>query len=294
MESEQTGSTVPRRQLGRFLKALRENAKPKKITIEQAAAYLDCSTQKIWRIEKGAGPVRAPDVRLLCDFYGADAKYTEDLMSLAKETKTKGWWFTYGVELPDWFDLYLGLESASNKIRKFEPILIPGLLQSLAYMEDLFRTFGPDRTEEELERRIKLRQVRQSLLTRQFPEAPATDFVISQAALLIETATSGAMHQQLVHLLKANEQPNITIRILPNSKGLHQASVGGGFTILDFPDESEPTTVYSEGITGALYLDRPSEIEVFNRAWSELDDLALSAQESNEMITSILHSQVEG
>jgi DNA-binding XRE family transcriptional regulator len=56
------GSTVPRRQLGRYLRRLREE---KGITVKAAADVLECSFQKVWRIEKGAVPVRGPDVKLL-------------------------------------------------------------------------------------------------------------------------------------------------------------------------------------------------------------------------------------
>src|SRR3954462_12402645 len=114
-----TNSTVPRRQLGRFLRQQREAAGR---TIKATAEYMEFSVQKLWRIEKGAVPVRGPEVKILCDFYGTDPGVTEALVSLAKETKARGWWQSYSdVVMPEWFELYVGLEAAAVRIRKYEP-----------------------------------------------------------------------------------------------------------------------------------------------------------------------------
>src|SRR3712207_1467292 len=100
MTEETGGSTVPRRQLGRYLTALREKAG---VTIEAAASELECSRQKVWRIEKGLVPVRAPDIRLLCALYRVGPDMTEVLTGLARETRAKGWWQSYGDAVPAWF-----------------------------------------------------------------------------------------------------------------------------------------------------------------------------------------------
>ncbi|BEL04382.1 helix-turn-helix transcriptional regulator [Actinoplanes sichuanensis] len=291
MDGDSAGSTVPRRQLGRYLRSLREGAQPRKITIEAAAAHLECSTQKIWRIEKGESPVRGIDVKALCELYDATPEMTEALVSLARETKSKGWWASYGEAVPDWFDLYIGLEAAASRIRKYEPALIPGLLQGPAYMEAVLRADGPDLTETELERRIKIRRERQGLLSRHFPDPPQLEVIVAESALRAELKTPGAMHQQMWHLLKANELPHVSVRILPTSAGPHRASVSGAFTILEFPtmngDRGEPPTVYSESLTGALYLDRPKELDVYEQGWAALSALALSEGESNVKVQSL-------
>ena len=124
------GSTVPRRQLGRYLRQMREE---RRITVKGAADILECSFQKLWRIEKGAVPVRGTDVKLLCQGYGASPEMTEVLVGLARETKARGWWQSYGDAVPDWFELYVGLEGAASRMRKFEPSVVPGLLQARAY-----------------------------------------------------------------------------------------------------------------------------------------------------------------
>ena len=283
------GSTVPRRQLGRYLRQLREESG---ITVKAAADILECSFQKVWRIEKGAVPVRGPDVKLLCQAYQATPEMTQALAGLARETKAKGWWQSYGDAVPDWFELYVGLEGAASRIRKFEPSVVPGLLQARAYMESVILADQPDMADEDVQRRIAIRTERQGLLSRHFPPPPRLEVIVDEAALRRSPDVPGAMAQQLWHLLKANELPHMSVRVLPLSVGPHRASLSGAFTILEFPSSEaargEPPTIYSESLTGALYLDKPKEIERYEEVWSALAGRALSEEESDKMITATI------
>ncbi|MFY1669341.1 Scr1 family TA system antitoxin-like transcriptional regulator [Plantactinospora sp. WMMB334] len=130
--ADDIGSTVPRRHLGWFLREMRER---ERISHDSAASALDCSRQKIWRIEKGAVPVRAGDVRLLCDLYGASERISHALAALAAETRTKGWWHAYGDAVPAWFSLYVSLETVASRLRHYNGELVPGLLQTRRYAD---------------------------------------------------------------------------------------------------------------------------------------------------------------
>src|SRR5229473_8185023 len=130
MTEETTGSTVPRRQLGRYLRELRAG---QRITVKTAAEKLEWSETKVWRIETGQTSLRSHDVELMCRIYAAPPDLTEALMGLAKETKAKGWWHAYGDVIPEGFDVYIGLEEAVSSLSWYESELIPGLLQTEAY-----------------------------------------------------------------------------------------------------------------------------------------------------------------
>jgi transcriptional regulator with XRE-family HTH domain len=283
------GSTVPRRQLGRYLRQLREESG---ITVKAAADILECSFQKVWRIEKGAVPVRGPDVKLLCQAYKASPEMTEALVGLARETKAKGWWQSYGDAVPDWFELYVGLEGAASRMRKFEPSVVPGLLHARAYMEAVILADQPDMSDEGVQRRISIKMSRQGLLSRHFPPPPRLEVIVDEGVLRRSPDVPGAMAQQLWHLLKANELPHVSVRVLPLNVGPHRASASGAFTILEFPasetDKGEPPTIYSESLTGALYLDKPKEIQRYEEVWSTLAERALTEEESAKMITTII------
>lgn len=101
------------------------------------------------------------------------------------------------------------------------------------------------------------------------------------------------MVTQLRAVIAASKAPHISVRVLPLAAGPTLAGVAGAFTILDFPPPipggvREPTTVYSESLTGALYLDRPHEIAAYERVWSGLAATALNEEESREVIKSII------
>src|SRR4051794_19160598 len=122
-----TGSTVPRRQLGRYLRDMRNRAR---LTVKAAATELEWSEAKIWRIETGQTSLRSLDVEAMCKVYGAPADVTKGLMGLAKETKARGWWHAYGDVIPEWLEVYVGLEEAASRLSMYESELVPGLLQT--------------------------------------------------------------------------------------------------------------------------------------------------------------------
>ncbi|QOC90530.1 helix-turn-helix domain-containing protein [Micromonospora craniellae] len=290
MLDETSGSTVPRRQLGRLFTELREHAM---ITLDEAARALDCSRQKIWRIEKGLVPVRLVDARAMCDLYRVPEEMAAIVAGLAKETRAKGWWHAYGDVVPSWFSLYVGLESAASLIRRYDSELIPGLLQTRAYASELFRRKNPTMTAEEREKLVAVRLQRQSILVRRLPVAPTLKVVLSEAVLRRSLPDRREMVEQLRHLLDVAALPNVSLRVLPLAAGPPLASETGTFVVLGFPQglgraSTEPTTVYLENITGALYLDRPVEVAAFAHVWNDLESLAPDEAESEKMINMII------
>ncbi|MEV4491945.1 helix-turn-helix transcriptional regulator [Micromonospora coxensis] len=278
------GSTVPRRELGRLLRQTREQAG---IGLEAAAADLEWSRAKMYRIEAGQTPVRALDVDQMCRLYQAAPELTEVLVSLAKESKSKGWYHAYGEVIPRWFQLYVGLESAASRIRTYEHALVPGLLQTPEYVSEVART-KPGVTDEDIAKLVDLRMERQRLLTRKRPAAPVFEAILDEA--LLHKRVPG-MSRQIDKIIAASEAPNISVRVLPLSAGLNRVCVSGSFVILDFPTKgarsAEPTTVYNDGLSGALYLDRVDEVREYAEEWNTLAAQALSVEESRELMREV-------
>ncbi|WP_374535467.1 helix-turn-helix domain-containing protein [Micromonospora aurantiaca (nom. illeg.)] len=284
--AEDIGSTVPRRQLGRLLRQFRNEAG---VTLDAAAEALEYSRQKIWRIECGLGSVRVLDVKAMCELYGVSAEMTEAMRGLAAETKSKGWWHAYGDAVPSWFELYVGLESAAARLRGYDESLIPGIFQTKEYAQGLYR-LGGALSDEERERAVQVRLQRQALLMRRLPAAPRVESVLCESVLRRVVGGPRVMTAQLDHLLKLSELPNVAVRVLPLQAGPQPGAVAGTFMILDFPPTKggraapEPSIVYSESLTGALYLDKPEELVAYERVWRGLDGLALDEEESKDMI----------
>ncbi|MBQ1047083.1 helix-turn-helix domain-containing protein [Micromonospora sp. C51] len=288
--AEDIGSTVPRRQLGRLLRQFRNEAG---VTLDAAAEALEYSRQKIWRLECGMGSVRVLDVKAMCELYGVSPEMTEAMRGLAVETKSKGWWHAYGDAVPSWFELYVGLESAASRLRGYDESLIPGILQTKEYAHALIR-LGRMMSDEERERAVEVRLQRQALLTRRLPAAPRLESILSEAVLRRSVGGPAVMGGQLDHLIRLSGLPNVSVRVLPLVAGPQPGAVAGTFMVLDFPPTKggraapEPSVVYSESLTGALYLDKPDELAAYERVWRGLDALALGEAESKDMIKGLI------
>jgi transcriptional regulator with XRE-family HTH domain len=289
------GSTVPRRQLGRKLRELRES---RQLTVHEAVSTLEWSKPRLWRYETGQVPMHPNDVETMCRLYGADPGLTDALKELARETKAKGWWHSYGADLSEWFELYIGLEAAASRLRHYEAEIIPGLVQSPKYMRAIIRNgLTAEHTTEIVEQRVAIRQQRQRILTRSRPRAPELDIILSEAALL-RGFDRAVMIEQFLGLRAFADRPNISIRILPLSAGPHRA-FHGPFVILDFPRPStardpEPTTVYQEGPTGALYLDKPAEARVYDAIWADLESKCWDRERSAQFIRETAEEKQRG
>jgi len=285
MPEQTTGSTVPRRQLGRYLRDLRNQ---QRLTVRAAAEKLEWSEAKMWRIETGQTSLRSFDVEAMCRIYGAPRDLCEALMGLAKETKARGWWHAYGDVIPDGFDLYIGLEEAASGLRWYESELVPGLLQTADYARTLIQADNPGVDDDEIERRVHMRIARQALLTR-VTAPPKMQIVLNEAILHRPVGGPKIMASQLQRLAEAAELPNVSLRVVPFSAGLHHGLMSGPFVILTFPlngdgRASEPPTIYADGFTGALYLDKPSEVERYTLAFTRIWDAALDETASMDMI----------
>jgi hypothetical protein len=280
-----TGPTVPRRQLGRHLRALRNQAK---LTTKLAAQALEWSEPKLWRIETGQTTLRTLDVEAMCRVYGATAEVIQGLMVLARETKSAGWWHPHGEVIPDWLDLSLGLEEAACRVQRYEPELVPGLLQTAGYARSVLRAEHPGLCEQELARRVQARAARQALLMR--VTAPlAAQVLLGEEVLHRPVGGPQIMAGQLTQLADAAMLPNVSIRVVPLRAGLHRGVLSGPFGILRFPasgdgQETEPPVVHVPGFTGVLYLEQPAQIRRYKDVWTGIAAAALDEPATRDLL----------
>lgn len=295
MPDVMTGSTVPRRQLGRYLRDLRNQSG---ILVKDAARRLEWSEAKLWRIETGQTSLRSLDVEVICRLYGASPEMTEALMGLARETKARGWWQAYGDAVPEWFDLFVGLEAAATRLDLYEQELVPGLLQTEEYARTLITADNPEADDAEIERRVHLRITRQAIVRRTI-DPPSLQVALNESVLRRPVGGAEVMAGQLNRLAEALELPNVALRVVPFAAGFHPGILSGSFNILHFPlngngAESEPPTVYADLYTGALYLDKPNEIERYSAAFAGIWDQALDESSSRELIRQAAEEMRDG
>ncbi|MBT0770763.1 helix-turn-helix domain-containing protein [Kineosporia sp. J2-2] len=285
VQAEVTGSTVPRRQLGRYMRDLRGHAR---MTVRTAARELEWSEGKIWRIETGQSSMRSHDAELMCRVYGADIATTQALSALAKETKARGWWHSYGDVIPGYFDVYIGLEEAASEFYWYESDLVPGLLQTEAYAWALISAANPSVSDDEIGRLVQVRAGRSALLTRA-TAPPAFQAVMGEAVLRCPVGGPDVMGDQLERILELGDLEHVQLRVMPFGAGLHSGLHARPFITLRFPAnsdgrESEPPTVYIESFTGALYLDKPAEVAQYETAWKSLWSSALDESVSVDLV----------
>jgi transcriptional regulator with XRE-family HTH domain len=257
--------------LGAQLRRLREAAG---VTPEQASYEIRGSRSKISRLERGRVGFKPRDVRDLLTLYGVTDTETRDgLLSLAERANAAGWWAQYGDILPDWFEGYLGLEAAASLIRTFELQFVHGLFQTPGYARAVTVLGHKAAGEAEIERRVRLRLMRQNLLTR--PTPPKVWSVIDEAALRRPVGGPRVMQEQLRHLAELATLPHVTLQVIPFERGGH-AGAGGSFGVLRFSERDLPDVVYIEQLTSALYLDRRAEVDHYMAVVNRLSAEALT------------------
>ncbi len=265
-DQSRSGPTALRILLGTQLRRLRET---QGITREAAAAAIRSSASKISRIERGRVACKTRDAGDLLSLYGVvGGDERADVLALARQAGTPGWWHQYNDVLPGWFELYLGLEGAASRIRTYEAQFVPGLLQTQEYARAVVLLGHPGAPDDELQQRVSLRMRRQRILT-QPGGAPKLWAVVDEAALLRRLGGPGVMEAQLRHLIEITKLPNITLNVVPlRTEGY--GPVGGSFTILRFAEPELPDVVYLEQLTSALYLDKRRDIECYTVVMDQL------------------------
>jgi hypothetical protein len=200
----------------------------------------------------------------------------------------QGWWHAYGDVIPEGFDVYIGLEEAASGLSWYESELVPGLLQTEEYARVVIGADKPDMDPQEIDRRVQVRMARQAMLVR-VTAPPTVQVVLNEAILRRPVGGSHVMAGQLRRLAEAAALPNIVIRVVPFSAGLHHGLMSGPFVILKFPlngdgKESEPPTVYVDGFTGDLYLDKPHEVQRYSDAYVGISGSALDKTTSRKFV----------
>ena len=270
--------TVRRKRLGIELRRLREQAS---LTCEEVGERLECSGTRISRIETGRMGIKPGDVRELLEVYGVAGTEADSLVQLAREARRKGWWHTYGQVLPTWFEAYVGLEGEAVRLRDFQPLVIPGLLQTEDYARAVLRAAPNAGSAEDIDRQVALRMERQAILGQASP--PDLWVVLGEGVLRVNVGGASIMRAQLRRLTDVAERSGVTLQVLPFTTGAYVHPISP-FTVLDFSDIADPTVVYLEHLTGSLFLEHPDEVRRYTVVFDHLRAEALGTGPSIDLI----------
>ncbi|UGT64245.1 helix-turn-helix domain-containing protein [Nocardia asteroides] len=275
---------MPRRQLGRHLRELRQESG---LTIAEVARLIERGAGTVQRLETGTPHrIRLLDIEALCRVLHADQTLTDAMMGLARQGNDPSWWHEYGDLIPEGFDVYIGLEAAAASSTSYG-IIVPGLLQTPSYAEVMIRTVYPDNESSDISRRVQMRLHRQKLVTRTWRPMHAT-VLLDEHALHRVVGSPAIMSQQLRHLADLSTRENIEVRVVPFNAASPLGDVIGPYFILDFaPDAkgtSEPPVVHLESFTGSLYLEQSESVERYRMAHRALTRVALNPQQTRDLL----------
>ncbi|MEX0171981.1 helix-turn-helix domain-containing protein [Streptomyces sp. LMG1-1-1.1] len=279
--------TVRRRRLGQELRKLRE---AKNMTAEQVAERLLVSQSKISRLENGRRSISQRDVRDLCGVYEVeDERMVDSLMQMAKDSRQQGWWHAFG-DIP--YSVYIGLETDAESLRMYESQIIPGLLQTPAYAEAVISGAMPESTPADIEKRVTVRTRRQDRIRDE--ERPLRLWaVIDEGALHRIVGSRQLMVQQLEHLIEQSHLPHVTVQVIPFEMGAHPG-ISGQYSILEFPDTSDSSVVYIEGVTSDLYLEKAQDVGKYSVMYEHLRAQALNVDQTREFIAKMAKKHAQG
>lgn len=274
--------TVRRRRLGAELKRLREKAGVK---MEEAAERIGGDKPKISRQENGRQGVSKLEIEALLALYGvSDERLRTALTTLAREGRRKGWWAQYSDILTAGFQERLSIESDAARILAFQPMLVPGLLQTVEYATEVIRSVNKTATEEEIDSYVEVRKSRQEIFARESP--PQYLCLLDEAVLRRQVGGPAVMAAQLDKILEMNNPPKLTIQVVPFAQGWH-AGADGPFNVYSYPDPMDLDVVNLEYLDGALYLEEDESVERYQLAFDELRAAALTSRQSMELISAV-------
>jgi hypothetical protein len=274
--------TVLKILLGAQLRRLRELAG---VSRDDAGYHIRASGSKISRLELGRVSFKERDVADLLDYYGITGEQKSQLLQLTHEANATPWWQKYREVVPDWFQVYVGLEEAAALIRIYEVQFVPGLLQTEDYARAVVMQGAQSLSPEEIDSRVAVRMGRQKLFSKENPARLWA--IVDEAALRRPIGGREVLAGQVNRLIDATTEPNITLQVMPFRHGGHAAE-GGAFTIMRFPEADLPDMVYMEYLTGAHYIDKPDDVEVYAAVMERLSVAGTSPEKTRDILGDIL------
>ncbi|MCS0599960.1 helix-turn-helix transcriptional regulator [Streptomyces sp. LP11] len=280
MSERRPAPTVGQVVLGKRLQELREAAG---LSREEAARVLRVASATVRRMEMAEVALKIPYVQVLLTTYGVGADEAGAFVRLAEEANQPGWWQRFHDVLPDWFSLYVSLEGAARVIRSYEPHFVPGLLQTEEYARAVMEAGTIGQTQPAaVERHVSLRMERQRLLER--PDPPHLWVIMDETVLRRPVSTRPeVLRGQLDRLLEYAERDRVTLQIAEFASGPHPGTYAP-FTLFRFAEPELPDMVFTEYLTGALYLDSRREVSSHLEVLDHMTALAASAQRTMKLL----------
>ncbi|QXJ24027.1 helix-turn-helix transcriptional regulator [Actinomadura graeca] len=273
--------TVASARLARELRARRERAG---FNQEIVAEEMGWAESKLYRIENDKSRVLQRDVKRLLAMYGVDGQEADSLVELARLAREPDWWHRYSGSIPKWFQVYVVSEATASHIVGYESELVPGIMQTRGYARAVLTTTPVPEADEKVEERIIVRVTRQARLTADEPLD--VRFILNEAVVRRTVGGREIMREQIEHLIRLAELPNVTLQILPFAAGEHGA-MHGAFKLLRFSGGDDADKVYIEQHIGSLSTQKPHEVGRYTLMFDHLRVQALGPEQTLAMLREV-------
>lgn len=262
------------------LRKLRDAAN---FTQKQAAERLEWSISKMIRIEGGMSNVSFTDLKALLALYGVDdPERVEDLAVLAREGRKSAWWTKYRKSLDPQLFMLIGYEASATRIRQFQSQMLPGLLQTSGYVEALARHIRL--SQDAVELGVVIREQRRRIMVE---DGPDMHFVLDEAIVQRSFGDLASTLGQLRRLREVALLPNVDLRILPFSSGLHPG-LQKSFTVLEVPPDGDHVLVFEEEFKDFVIRESDEESTEYLQRFEEIVQLSLDPEESLGLLDELI------
>lgn len=189
------------------------------------------------------------------------------------------WWFgAHQVDL-DWWRRFTEFEARAKIIRIYQGLVVPGLLQTEAYMRAVWAVDLAEDIDDLVQRRV----ARQALLSK--PDPPHVQVLIDELAFLRPFGGPEVMHEQMEHLISIGRLlPRLTIQVIPIRLSDHPG-VNGAFQVLTLPTGD---IAYVETQNGGRVVEDGAEVLDHGLRLDRIRSRALPVDESIEMVTKLM------
>jgi transcriptional regulator with XRE-family HTH domain len=245
---------------------LREMRRARGMTQVSVAEVLNCDHSAVSRIESGTYPLTPQMFRAV-----------ERLLSFAAAD---------GYET--WFISYLEIERTASVLRTWEPLGVPGLLQTEAYARQVLRGAYPGSNAAEIEQRVAARLARQQIWERADPPPPILPAIIGEAVLRRGLGGADVMREQLQRLAAVAESvPRVSVQVLPFSSP-SCAGMLAPFVVASFAPDPRPDVAYLDNALDGATTERRDQVARLTLLYDSLAREALTPGDSAELIKQVM------
>jgi len=283
--------TVRRRRLAAELREIRES---KGKSGESVAAALKWSPSKISRYERARTGLRPRDVERLLDYYQIAGPRRALLLELAEDAAQKGWWEEFAESLSEDYRQFIGLEHEAATIAIWHIYVVTGLLQTESYARHIISSYGrvEPMTPGMIGRLVRVRTRRLQVLDR---DGLQLSVVLDESVLKRRVGDESVMYEQLQHLAREADRPNLTLQILPLSA--QHTVFGESFVIFGFGADSDAMlqdVVSAEHMRSGFSSEGERETYLHRIAYQMLSEASLDPAASKALILETAKSHWSG